>query len=129
MRMAPHELCGETFDHVGKIERALLLRHAGVEDDLEQEIAQFITQVVEVAARNGIGDLVSLLDRVRGDGFERLLEVPRAAGARRAQRRHDFEQPGDVARRIHRKIEEGRTRRCGPYNACRCLSRLLQRPP
>ena len=72
--------------------RAELGARQGDLDDLEQEIAQFITQVVEVAARNGIGDLVSLLDRVRSDGFERLLEVPRAARDGRAQRRHDFDE-------------------------------------
>jgi len=35
-----------------------------MKDDLEQKIAEFITQVVEIAARNGVGDLVSLFDRV-----------------------------------------------------------------
>src|SRR5262245_16881786 len=103
--MAPHELCGEAFDHVGKIEGALLLCQTGVEDDLEQEIAEFIAQVIEIAARNGVGDLVSLLNCVGGDGLESLLEVPWAAAAGRAQRRHDFEEPGDVTRRGHRKIE------------------------
>ena len=88
-------------DHVAEIERALLLRHAGVEHDLEQEVAQFLAQVVEIAARDGVGDLVGLLERVGRDGREILLQVPRAAGAGRAQRRHDLEQPGDVAGRGH----------------------------
>ena len=103
--MAPHELCGEAFDHVGKIERALLLRHAGVEHDLEQEIPELVAQVVEIAARNRVGDIVGLLDGVGGDGVEALLQVPRAAGAWRAQSRHDFDEPSDVARRSHRKID------------------------
>jgi len=83
-----------------------------MEDDLEQEIAQFIAQVVEIAPRNGVGDLVSLLDGVRRDRFKGLLQVPGTAGAARAQRRHDFEQPSDVAGRGHGRIDErGRRRR------------------
>src|SRR5258708_25764787 len=74
-----------------------------MEYDLEQEIAQFVAQVVEIAARNGVGDLVSLLDGVRREGCKGLVNVPGATSAGRAQRRHDLEQPGDVAGRGHRR--------------------------
>ena len=97
MRMAADQLRGDGLDHVAEIEGALLLRHAGVEDDLQQEVAELLAQVGEVAARDGVGDLVGLFERVGRDGREVLLEVPRAAGAGRAQRRHDLDQPGDVA--------------------------------
>ncbi len=33
-------------DHVAKLERALLLRHPGVERDLEEEVAQLVAEVV-----------------------------------------------------------------------------------
>src|SRR5262245_2838774 len=101
--MASHELFGETLDDVAKLEGPLLLRHAGMEDHLEEEVTQFIAQVVEIAPRNGVGHLVSLLDGVRRDRVKGLLQVPGTAGAGRAQRRHDLEQPGDVARRGHHK--------------------------
>ena len=80
-------------DHVAEVEGAWLLRHAGVKDDLQQEVAELVAQVVEIAARDGVGDLVGFLDRVGRDGREILLEVPRAAGSGRAQRRHDLDQP------------------------------------
>ena len=51
----------------------------------------------EIAARDRVGHLVGLFERVGRDGREVLLEIPRAAGAGRAQRRHDLDQPGDVA--------------------------------
>src|SRR5262245_9979133 len=123
MRMTAHELFGEALDDVGKVEGPLLLRHAGMEDDLEQEVAQFVAQVIELAPRNGVGDLVSLLDGNGGDRVKGLLEIPRAAGAGRAQRRHDFDEPGDIAGRGHRKIDDGGHKDSGPYNACRSLSR------
>ena len=62
-----------------KRERALLLGHAGVEHDLQQQVAQLVPQVVEIAARDRVGDLVGFLDRVGRDGREVLLQVPRAA--------------------------------------------------
>ena len=79
----------------------MLLRHAGMEDDLQQEVAQFVAQVIEVAARDGVGDLVGLLDGVGRDGRKILLEIPRTAASGGAERRHDFEEPGDVAGRSH----------------------------
>ena len=84
-----------------KRERALLLGHAGVEHDLQQQVAEFVPQVVEIAALDRVGDLVGFLDGVGRDGREVLLEVPRAAGLRRAQRRHDGDQSGDVAGGLH----------------------------
>ena len=58
------------------------LRHAGVEHDLEQQVAEFVLEVAEVAAGDGVGDLVGFLERVGRDGREVLLQVPRAAGLR-----------------------------------------------
>jgi len=59
---------------------------------LQQEIAEFVPEVVEIAARDGVRDFISLLDGIGRNGRKILLEVPRAAGARRSQHRHDFEQ-------------------------------------
>ena len=106
--MPAQELLRDRRNHVAEIEGALLLRHAGVEHDLEQEVTQFVAQIIEIAPRDGIGHLVGLLEGVGRDGREILLEIPRAAGARRTQRRHDVEKPGDVAGGSHG--ESGRRR-------------------
>jgi hypothetical protein len=59
---------------------------------LQQEIAEFATEIVEIAARDGIGDLIGFLDGIGRNGCKILLEVLGATGAGRSQRRHDFEQ-------------------------------------
>src|SRR5262249_45135388 len=88
--MAAHELLGERLNDIAEIEFALLLCHARVEYDLQQQVPELVAQVVEVAARNSVGDLIGLLDGVGGDGCEVLRQVPRATAAGRAQRRHDL---------------------------------------
>ena len=97
-------MVGDGFDHVAESEFALFLGHAGVEDDLQQEVAEFVTQIVEIAARYGVGDFIRFLERVGGDGLESLLDVPWAAGNRRPQRGHDLEQAGYVFGRFHRRM-------------------------
>jgi hypothetical protein len=39
-----------------------------VKDHLEEEIAQFLLEVGQVVARDGVGDLIGLFERVRRDG-------------------------------------------------------------
>ena len=97
MRVPADQFRGDGFDHVAEIEGALLLGHTGVVSDLEQEIAQLVLEVVQIAARDGVGHLIGFLQRIGRDGLEGLLQVPGAAAAGRAQRRHDLEQPGNVA--------------------------------
>jgi hypothetical protein len=55
-------------------------------DYLQQEIAEFIPEIVEIAARDGVGHLIGFLDGVGRDGRKILLEVPwtAAAGVRSA---------------------------------------------
>ena len=97
MRVPADHLGGDGLDDAAEVECALLLRHLRVEHDLQQQVAELVAQIDQIAARNRVGHLVGLLERVGGDGLEILLEIPGAAGDRRPQRRHDFEQPGDVA--------------------------------
>ena len=52
----------------------------GVEDDLEQQVAELVLQVGEVAAGDGVGHLVGFLQRVGRDRREGLLQVPGTAG-------------------------------------------------
>ena len=63
-----------------------------MESDLEQQVAKFVTQFVEIVLLDGIGDLVGLFERVWRDGPEVLLQVPGATAAGIAQAGHDFQQ-------------------------------------
>ena len=81
MRMAADQLFGDRLHHIGKRERALFLGHAGMEDDLQQQVAKLVLQVVEVPAADRVGHLEGFLDRVGRDGREVLFEVPRTAAS------------------------------------------------
>ena len=52
--------------------------------DLEQEVAEFVLQIFEIASCDRVGDLIGLLDDGVGDQFE-LLEVSPAAGHEHAE--------------------------------------------
>jgi len=106
MRMPPQELLGDGLHHIAEIERALLLRHAGMKHDLQQQIAKLLAQVREIAARDRVRHLVGFLERIGRDRLEILLQIPGAAGAGRAQRRHDFDEPADVVGRFHCECPE-----------------------
>ncbi len=72
------------------------LGHAGVEDHLEQQVSQFIPQILQVAALNGIGDLIGFFDRVGRYGAEVLLDIPGAAGLRVPEASHDREKAAQL---------------------------------
>ena len=89
--MSSDHLAADRLDHVAERKRLLLLGHAGVKNHLQQEIAELVLEIVEIAAGDGVHDLVGLLDGVGRYAREILFEVPWAAGDGRAQRRHDLE--------------------------------------
>jgi hypothetical protein len=93
MRVPPDHLGIYRFGHVSELECASFLRDARVIDHLQKEIAEFILQIRKITAKNGIRHLVGFLDGVRRDRLECLFKIPRAAGARRAQRCHDLKKP------------------------------------
>ena len=108
-----------------KSKAPLFLGHAGVEDDLQKEIAKFLAQIGEIVARDCIGDFVGFLQRIGRDGRKILRQIPRTSGFRRTQSRHDVEEAADIARRVHdtsrwqicAKIGADPIRlRCGPAN-------------
>src|SRR5271154_4444782 len=103
MGMPTDQLGGDRLDHVAEFEAALLFRHTGVEDDLQQEIAEFVAQIREIAALDRVGDFIGFLEREGDDRGEGLFEVPRTAGPTGPQRRHDFDQASNFARRLHFK--------------------------
>ena len=73
---------------------ARLLGDPGVEDDLEQHVAELLGEVGRVAGADGVDDLVGLLDEVGGEGLVGLLGVPGAAAGRAqpVHRRDDVEE-------------------------------------
>lgn len=101
--MAAHQFSGDRFHDVAKIEGALLLRHPGVENDLQQQIPKLVLQPGKIITSDGIGDLIGFFERIGSDGAEILFQVPRASGAGRAQRRHDLYQARNVAGGLHRR--------------------------
>ena len=101
MRMAADHLGGNGLHDVAEGELSGLLGHPRMVDDLQQKVAEFLAQVIGIAARYGIGHLVGFLDCVGSDGREILLDIPRTAGLRLAQRRHDLDQAGNVAGGFH----------------------------
>ena len=104
VRVAADHLPGDGFDHIAESKFTFFVSHLRVIDNLKQEVAEFLAQVVHVVAGDGIRHLVGFLDRVRRDGRKGLLDIPRAAGDRRAQRRHDFDEAGDVLGGLHGRM-------------------------
>lgn len=111
--VAAFQLVGDGRNHVDESEQALFLGHAGVEDDLEQQVAQFALQLVQVVALDGVGDLVGFFDRIGGDGGEGLLHVPGAAAVRVAQPLHNAEQ---AVYRSHRRTAVGSASRASSFS-------------
>jgi hypothetical protein len=66
-----------------------------MEDDLEQQVAEFIAQGRHVFALDRLGDLVGLLQRIGQDGAEGLLQIPGTAVLGIAQARHDGDESVD----------------------------------
>ncbi len=92
MRVTADHLVDDGPGDVVKGEGALFLRHPGVEDHLEEEVAQLVAQVGQVAPLDGVGHFIGLFDGVGGDGGEGLLQVPGAAVLRVAEAGHDVEE-------------------------------------
>ena len=98
VRMPPDHLARNGVHNVTEGEARLLGCHLRVIDDLQEEIAEFVLEPVEIAPRDSVCDLVSFLDCVGCDGGEALLHVPRTPGLGIAQARHDGEEFVDVMR-------------------------------
>src|SRR5579863_10080233 len=144
VRMAPDQLVADAARHRGEIETTGLLRHACVEYDLEQQIAQLITQARQIAASDGVGDFVGLLDGKRRDADKILLPIPCAPGVRVAQRTHERQQcleflaggahaaaPANTSRRFARMPAVAPQMLYGPKDSSQVstsTSRMVRRP-
>jgi hypothetical protein len=69
--------------------------------DLQQQVAELLAQRTQIVALDRVGNLVRLLDGVRGDRREGLLHVPGAAALRVTESRHYFEQ---ILDRFHKVL-------------------------
>ena len=57
-------------------EEAVVSRDLAVKDDLQEQVAKLIANGGGVAAGDGVGDLISFLDRIGCDRREILGEIP-----------------------------------------------------
>ena len=79
MRVAAHQLGDDAARDVVDAELPLGEAQLGLEDDLQQQIAQLLAVVVDVAGGQRVDHLVGLLDEVGDQRLQRLLAVPGAA--------------------------------------------------
>ena len=78
VRVAVDQLIAQSVSHRADIEQALLVAHLRVECHVQQQIANLLLHIVHIAVRDGIDQLVSLLDRIATQRLEGLLAIPRA---------------------------------------------------
>ena len=93
MGMAPHQFLFQIHKHIIKLKAAFFLCHLTVKHNLEHQIAQLLTQVLIVFAKNGVRHLVGFFNGKRGDALVGLLKIPWAAVFRLTQARHKVAHP------------------------------------
>lgn len=77
--MATHHLLVHLPGDVVEGELTGFGRHLGVHGDMEEQVSQFLTEVRDVIAVDGLHELGDLLDETIADRAVRLFTVPRAA--------------------------------------------------
>ena len=90
MRMAADQFVGDVTRHLVEIERAAFAAQLAMEDDLQQQIAEFLGQFMIIARFDGIDQFVDFFDRMPAQRTMILFPVPGAA-VRRAQLGHHFQ--------------------------------------
>ena len=78
--------------HVGNVKVARFGADLRIEDDVQQQVAQFLGNVVHVVRQDGVGQFISFFDGIGAEGIEGLLAVP---GALFAQVVHDVQESGE----------------------------------
>jgi len=77
VRVPVDQLAHQTVHDGGDVEPAGVGRHLRVKDDLQQQVAQLVTQGVGVVTLDGVQRLVGLFQQVGTERARRLLPVPR----------------------------------------------------
>ena len=80
MGVAEDELFADAVGHVVQVKAACVLLQGGVEDYLEQYVAQLLFQVGGALLVDGLGHLIGFLNEVPADALVGLGTVPCAAG-------------------------------------------------
>jgi hypothetical protein len=62
MRMTTAHFAADRVSDIGKIEQPSFLCHLRMENDLQQQITQFVAQIIPVTAIDRIGNLVGFFD-------------------------------------------------------------------
>ena len=78
VRMVENQLVADRIGHVAYVESLLLGAHFGIEDDMQQQIAQLLFHIIQIMVQNRVGQFVGFLYRIHSERLERLLAVPRA---------------------------------------------------
>ena len=94
--MTADEFVANTAGDVVKIEAIIFLRELGVEDNLQEKVAEFLLKVFVVVCLDGGNSFVSFLDEIGDEGIVGLFGVPwTAAGG--AKTMHDSAKAVDLA--------------------------------
>lgn len=89
------QFVGDGTGNVVEVETVGFAGELGVEDDLQQQVAEFLAQGGMVAGLDGVQDFVGFLDQIVAQRPVGLFAVPRATvGA--AEALHDLEEPDEV---------------------------------
>ncbi len=96
MGMAMDQLLDDAARDIVEGERLIgvVLGDPGMEDDLEEDIAQLLAERLAVALLDGLDQLVRLLDAVLGEVAVRTDAAPGAGGADLVHDLDEVEQPG-----------------------------------
>ena len=79
MGVAEDELFADAVGHVVQVKAACILLQGGVEDHLEQYVAQLLFQVGGALLVDGLGHLIGLLQQTAPQGGMGLHSIPRTA--------------------------------------------------
>ena len=78
MGMAVDELITERVGDIGDIIESLLLTDPAIEDDMQEDIPEFLLDLLGPSPEEGIGELIDLLYGICTKALVGLLPIPRA---------------------------------------------------
>lgn len=99
--MPAQHFVGNSAGDIVKIKRTFFLGNARVEDDIEQQITEFLADVCTVITLDRVDQLVGFIEGVGGDGLAGLAYIPGTATLRVAQVYHDLQQIFDCIHRLY----------------------------
>ena len=88
MRMPKDEFVADMVAHISNIEKSRFATYLGIENDVEQDVAEFLAYYPTVLAQQGVAEFVGFLYGVGAQALKGLFSVP---GAFLAQLVHDVE--------------------------------------